>query len=246
MKITRKAISLFLSVPILLGIAKESSAAVLVNISDEPVYVARHKYESGSSSTAGGLQVFTPSCHGFNGWQKVEPFDYVDYGIGKNSNLYVEKRGNPLKWSSLETFTGVVDKTNRFSLCLDADDVWGDLRVRERQNKNLKRVEYQKFKTGVYHVSGSSNRQLVSKKFNFNFSSRDSKVHSQTFSVPGRAVYYHVGGSRWRATAIAHQITSRGNGVFLTALTSGQQTRTFGPREPGYYRGVVDVYYVPY
>src|SRR5690606_35247846 len=94
-------------------------------------------------------------------------------------------------------------------------------------------------KDGTYVIPGNS-YVLRNEEFSFDMSSRAVQTYSKDFHVPGHVAYWDISAHSWQAKP---NWSNAGNHVKLWAVMQGSQTRPFGPREPGYYRGSVRVYY---
>lgn len=207
--------------------AGPATAAVrFVNLSGDTVYLARYVYEPANSYQGDGWY--------FEGWWSIAPGTHLRRPPG---NYYLKGgRGEALTWSGKSTSVGFVT-TSRFNTFVDKYD-WAN-RERSLLGSGYKKVNFMAFDDGLYTIRGSAYR-LEKRVFDFKFSSRDYKVHTKTFSVPGRALYFDYSATKkWAGPTWGWK-----NGApHLAVHTHGEQVRPFGPREPGYYKGKVTVYF---
>lgn len=217
----------------------ESSRTVFINLSDNTVHLARRSYasaRSGISEAPGntsGLAWFDAPGWRQSGWSEIRPGETLVVAPG---NYLLRKRGRDLTWNGLDRMSGWA-KPNRFELGPTKTE---NKTAQEIQQLGYERVHYQTFPAGVYRISGEAYR-LERKSFNFNFRGLGVKFIVEAFRVPGRVAYYdHDAESRWAKSISWRQGESV---VQLNGSVEGRQVRLFGPREPGYYRGNVTVYY---
>ncbi len=225
-------------------ITPANAQARFINLSDENVYLARWTYTP-YSSNSGGLTVITPAGWNFTGWYSVPPGTSREFEAG---DYYVEgSRRGPITWSNLSTSWGLIkDGGEKFSAFLpkyeDRAGTSQNDKLRELLRTGHREVDYQTFGDANWKISGNAYR-LRNTSFNFNFSSRAPTLQSQSFQVPGQAAFVHITSSKhWGATNIRWR--TDGKYAFVRLWTEGAQKRPFGPREPGYYRGRVKVYYI--
>lgn len=232
-------LALMIAAGLLLGALASDAVAVVrwINLSTDNVYVARYRYNSGSSSSGGEgyrLPVVTPASWTFEGWWKIEPGDTRTMNAG---HYYLEKNGNRISWKNLDNSSGFV-KSGKFEGSVVKGE-WSE-GARALKRKGFKEVQFQDFTDGNYTISGDG-YSLWEKTFSFDYSSRAKKHQSASFKVPGEVAYYYVkDSSRW-----ASPLWDNGDRhVLLKVNIQGYQRKPFGAREPGYYRGTLTVKYV--
>jgi len=208
-----------------------------VNLSDRDVFLARYSYQGYQSSISAGeynLPAEVPEGWDFSGWQKIEPGGTHETSPGA---YYVEDRNGPRTWGGLDKSPGFVTN-ERFNVFVSKNG-WSQ-RERDLLRKGFRKVQFQSFRDGTYTISGDA-YVVREREFSFDTTSRSVDFIIKDFDVPGRVSDFKVNAdSKW-AKGISWRRGDRR--VSLTGSVEGRQVRPFGPREPGYYRGRVTVYY---
>jgi len=205
--------------------------AVFVNLSDKNVFVARYTYQPSIFTVGSEMS----EGWNFSGWRKIEPGESYRSPAG---TYYVESGGSPVTWKGLETSVGFV-KDEKFNVFVPRGPEWSR-KEQELLRSDYKKVSFQKIPDGVWRTSENKYR-LTSSEFPFEISSRSAKIMSERFSVPGPVAYHTVSSESWGAKDISW--TDGSKGVTLGGIVEGAQKRPGGPREPGYIRGKLTIYY---
>jgi hypothetical protein len=207
--------------------------ARFINLSNRDVSVARYTHQP-YQSQAGGLAVIVEEGWTFSGWWNIAPGHTWEGAAG---HYYVEDGNGRIAWNGRNESVGFVT-SSRFDVFVPKNN-WG-AKERELLRNGYRKVTFQEFGDGNWRIGGDAYR-LTSKTFPFDFSSRSINFHNRDFPVPGQVAYITHSGEQWGANGIAWGY--RDNKAWVTLSTEGAQTRPFGPRESGYYRGNVTVFY---
>jgi hypothetical protein len=204
--------------------------ARLINVSDTTTFIARYTYSPARSE---------PDVQGegwrFSGWTRVEPGTCWE---GEPGHYYLKNRAGPISPKNLKASSGFVTDAKFDELVLK--DEWNQRRTKLLAS-GYQEVEFHEFPDGAHNLPGNAYR-VREKAFPFDFSSRAPQSHNQDFQVAGRVAYVIPSSEEWGASDVLWG--HKDERAYVTLVTEGQQKKPFGPREPGYYRGKVTVFYI--
>jgi hypothetical protein len=211
--------------------ATASGEVKIVNLSHRPVGLASYTYRPYSSQpdvTAAGWT--------FEGWYAIQPGEAFR---GPDGSYYARSGNEAITFNNV-AFSDGIAKPGRFRQFLSKNNFNNELR-QAVDRLGYRKVRYMSLK-GNYKINGEAYR-IESRPFNFSKESRSTDFILETFRVPGYPIDYSYTADQRGASRISWKIAPNLNAVTLTGNVKGEQRRPFGPREPGYYKGRVTVYY---
>lgn len=215
------------------GVADRVSAQTrFVNLSRDQVHIAKYSFIP-YSSRSGDLTVVQPAGWAFSGWYTVKPGESIKLS---GSHFHVRNKTGRINWKDLKESDGFIKRGSKFNAFV-GKGTWNQDASRLLRNGYTK-VKFQTFGKGPYKIG--RDYRVVSRKFTYDLSSRSIKFHMKKFEVPGKVVDFKYNATK-RGSSMSW--TQGKTAVSLTGSTEGAQHRPFGPREPGYYKGSVTVYY---
>jgi hypothetical protein len=206
--------------------ASNTPSARIINLTDGDLSVAWW-YPDGSS-------VIT------QGWHRIKPGTAWLAPLGRFYHVRNSK-GGVVKWTAYPSGGSVVNPRSAFRVKTSSSAEVNAL----IKNSGFERAVFDRFPNGFFPIHGHDGDyyRLAKKVIPFDCHSHSWTPTLQDFPVPGTMVDFGVSDEeQWGADAIKWGMAEKN--VRLYCTTEGKQKRPFGPREEGYYRGKLTVWYL--
>jgi len=228
---------------------------VLVNLTNSNVFVHRVRFSNGSSSTSVGnnytLPAETPAGWSIENYLTLYPGGVAKVDVG---SYLLRHRDSVIQIPGLQSEQWFAPRDVMLSgansgwpAFVSFENRFQDLNQIQR-NTNLIPASYQAFKKGLYEIRRSGHDAFFVSQTHqdVEFSGRDRKFIDRSYPIPGQVIDLREEIDSWGAEKFRWTIENKVSDarVRVSGFVEGRQTRPFGPREAGYYRGRVIVRYV--